>query len=142
MLELFDILETLVDRGESHVGYLVELEQGSHNHLADFRRRNVCAVTSLKRFNHRIDDLVDLLVGDVALEAGPGYAAQQFLPAEVLSPPVAFDDGQLVFKDFLEGCEPVRAGQTFATTPYGLAIVRGATVKDFVVQITAFGATH
>src|SRR5580658_3186574 len=81
-LEILGLAEIAVDRGEAHIGDVVELAQMRHHGLADRFGRDLAFADALELADDLRDHLVDALGIDRTLAAGDLHRAQQLVAVE------------------------------------------------------------
>src|SRR6184192_2808534 len=91
-LDLLEVHELSVDRGESDVCDLVQVPQAFHDHLADLAARDLYAAGAAELGLDVVDDRAQALRGDVALFGGLLQAVEELLGIEVLAAPVLLGD--------------------------------------------------
>jgi len=142
--EFVDSLEFPVDRGEAHVGHLVEIVEPPEDHLPELGARDL--VGGLAEHGRLVLDLVhevlDGKLGDRPLFQGPPDAAFELGPLEGFAPPSPLHDHQGFFLDALVAREAEAAGEALAAPADGLALGEGAGVDDLVVFAAAVGTTQ
>src|SRR6478672_173055 len=141
VLELLDVLEIAIDRGEPHVGDQVEVAQDPQRLLADRRRLDLVAdpVSELGLDPHR--RLLDLGERHGSLDARPHEARQELLAVERLARAVALDHVQRGVLDPLERRHPLPAEQALAAAANG-ALAGHAAVDDLRLAMFAVRAVH
>ena len=115
-------MEFTVYAGESYIGYLIELFQGQHNAVADFRTGDFAVKIALQALADIFDDPVDLFRIDGAFVTGVFDAFAQFIGIKVLAFAVAFDDFEFALDNTFVGAEPVRTSQTLAPAAHAEAL--------------------
>src|SRR4051794_13550993 len=121
--EILRLAEIAIDRGEAHIGDLVEAGQRLHDEAADDVARYLALARALELANHRVDDALDLLGLDRPLAQGDMDRAREFVALERLALPVLLDHRQLAQLDALEGGEARRAIRAEAAPTDRRAIV-------------------
>src|SRR3954452_4064580 len=114
LAEILGLAEIAVDRGEAHIGDLVETGQRLHHEAADDIARNLALARALELEHHRVDHALDLLGLDRALAQGDMDRARELVALEGLALPVLLDHGELAQLDALEGGEARRTVRTEA----------------------------
>ena len=123
LAEIGDVLERAVDRGETHVGDVVELAQLRHHELADAARRQLALGGHAQLVHHRAHRGLDLLLRHRALLQRAVEAEAQLARVEGLAAAVALDDRRQLELDRLERAEALAAGLALAAAADRRAVV-------------------
>src|SRR6266566_118823 len=91
-LDLLQVHELSVDRGEADVGNLVQVAEAFHDHLADLAAGDLYAAGAAELGLDVVDDGAQALRGDVALFGGLLQTVEELLWVEVLAAPVLLGD--------------------------------------------------
>src|ERR1700712_1019861 len=141
-LKILGLAEIAIDRGETHIGDVVELAQMLHHDLADRLRGNLRLAAAFKLAHDRRDQLLDPLLIDRALAQADLYRAHQLVAVERHPAAVALDHRQLAQLHALEGGEAEIAGDADPPPPdHGgfLGWTRGLHLR---IEAVAAGASH
>src|SRR6185369_9898167 len=109
-LKILGLAEIAIDRGEAHIGDVVELAQMLHHDLADRLRGNLRLAAAFEFAHDRGDHFFDSLGIDRAFAQGDLQRAHQLVTVERHAPAVALDHGQFAQLHPLEGGEAEIAG--------------------------------
>ena len=140
--ELAHVLEAAVDRGEPHVGHLVELAQPLHREGADLAGRELAVLLVRQQALGGVHDLFELAQRHRTLLAGLLETLEELAAVEVLARAVVLDHPVGDLFDFLVGREAAVAGQAFTAAPDRHAFAALARIDDPVLARSAEGAAH
>ncbi len=141
-LEVLRLAEIPVDRGEAHIGDVVELAQMLHHRLADRLRGDFALALALELAHDLGHHLLDALGLDRALAQRDLHRAHQLVAVERHAAAVALDHGQLAQLHALEGGEAEIAGQADAAAADHRQILGRPRVLHLRVEASATRATH
>ena len=116
-VEVARFAEIAVDRGEAHVGDVVEALEPLHHQFADALGGNVGVALALELPHDAVDHALDPLGRDGALAQRDFDRAQQLVAVERRAPAVLLDHHQLAQLHALEGGEAAAAIGTDAPPP-------------------------
>src|SRR5690606_20050454 len=142
LAEFGHVLERAVDRGEAHVGDVVELAQLVHHELAHAARGQFALGGHAHPVDHRAHRRLDLLLAHRALVQRTVEALPQLALIEALAAAVGLDDRRQLELDRLQRGEAFAAGLAFAPAADRGAIVAHARIDDPGVHVLAEGAMH
>src|SRR6202035_1496935 len=140
--EILGFAEIAVDRGEAHIGDVVELAQVRHHGFADRFGRDFAFAHAFEFADDLRHHLVDALGIDRALAAGDLHRTQQFIAVERHAPAVALDDDQFAQLHPLESGEAEIAGQADATAADDGGILRRPRILHLGIEAAATRTTH
>ena len=142
--ELLGVLELTVDRGEAHIGDLVDEAQALHHHLADLGRGDLLLLAAIEQTLYLIYQAGDLVLGNRALLARDLDGAAQLIPTKRLTAPIGgLDHHQAHLFDLFEGRETPVAGVALAPPLDGRAVAHGPGVENVVfILCAAIRASH
>src|SRR5215469_3522648 len=109
LAEILGLAEIAVDRGEAHIGHLIEAGERLHHEAADHLARYLAFARAFELTHHRVDDALDALSLDRALAQRHIDRARELVAVESLALAVFLDDGELAQLHALEGREACRA---------------------------------
>src|SRR4029453_2698445 len=130
------------DRGEAHIGDVVERAQHLHHHLAHGLRGNLALALALEFAHDLGDDLLDALGLDRALAQRDLYRAQELVAVERHATAVALDHGELAQLHPLEGGEAKIAGEAHTAAADDGGILRRPRILHLGVEAAAIGTAH
>src|SRR5213593_2166414 len=140
--ELLYVLEIQVNRGETHIRYLVVPTQPVHDQLAQFAGLAL-ALGGLDYKSFRlIYDLLQLADRYGSLLAGPQQAIQHLLAIEFLPAAVFLDHHVGNFVDALVSGEALAALQTLAAPADGIGFLALARIHHLVIFKTTERTLH
>ena len=119
MQKLIDVFEIAVDRGKADVRHLVDLGQALEYHVTQLMGRNGRQRARAQLDLDVIDNLIELLSVDIALDSGAHQADEQLIAIEPLLGSVRLNDLDWVFASF-ERCKAIVTRATFAATLNGV----------------------
>ena len=108
-LEIARLAEIAVDRGEAHIGDVVEGLQPLHHQFADPLARDVALALALELAHDAVDHALDPLGLDRALAQGDLDRAHELVAVEGRAPAVLLDDREFAQLHALEGREAAAA---------------------------------
>src|SRR6516164_4300257 len=114
-LEILGLAEIAVDRGEPHIGDVVEIAQMRHHGLADGLGRDLVLAQRLEVAHDLGYRLLDAVGVDIALAQRNLDGAGELVAVEWNAPAIALDDDELAQLHPLERREAEAAGK--AQTP-------------------------
>src|SRR6266568_7572167 len=141
-LDLLQVHELAIHRGEPDVGDLVEVAQAIHDHLADLLAGDLHPPGPAKLGFDVIDDGAQALRRYVALFGGFLQAVEELDRIEVLTPAILLGDEEGHGFDALVRGEALPALQAFAPAADRLPDLRVAGVDHLQVVVTAVRATQ
>src|SRR5262249_1089885 len=130
------------DRGEAHVGYLVELAQALHDEGADLVGRDLAVLAVVQHGLRLAHDRLQVAHGDSPLFARLEQAGEELLAAELLARAVVLDHHVRDVFDLLVGGEAAAAAQALAAAADGGAVAALARVDHAVTVFGTEGAPH
>jgi len=141
-LELGDVLEVEIDRGEADVGDSVEYLEVVHDELADLGGGAFALGCVHEEGLACVDDGLEPRGGDGALFAGAQQAAENLLALKALAAAVFFDDHVGNFVDALVGGEAAVALLAFTAAADGVGLFAFARVDYAVLSESAEWTLH
>src|ERR1051326_4176321 len=137
-----DILEVPVDRGEAHVGDLIELLQLLHEHFSYISSRKLAVKAVSQPAFDRIHYFGQLGHGDRPLFTGFEQPGKDLLPVEFLASAVLLDHhvGDLVAA--LVGGEAALAFFALPAPPDDIAFLALPRIDHAILFVAAEGAGH
>src|SRR5262249_18335387 len=112
--KILGLAEIAIDRGEAHIGDVVERAQMLHHGLTDYLRGNLGFTGGFEFAHDGGDHLLHPLRLDPALAQRDLHRAHQLVAVERHAAAVALDHGQLAQLNALEGREAEIAGDAHA----------------------------
>src|SRR6202043_874389 len=140
--EFVDILEGSIDRGETHIGNLIDAVKLVHHRAADKFARHFLAAEFRGSGLDAVRDLFNCFHRDRPLFAGALDTRDDLEAIIRLAAAVLLDHHRSGFFDALVSGEAPFAGSAHAPAPDGRAITRHAGVNDAVAAMAAEGTTH
>src|SRR5689334_1663188 len=140
--EILGLAEILIDRGEAHIGDLVQARERLHHEFADHRRRNFILAHALQAANDAGDHAVDAFALDRPLAQRVGDGTFQLLTLERFAPIVLLDDDQLAQLHALERREASAALWTMASAPDRRIVLARPAVLHLGIVMSTKWATH
>src|SRR6516162_3848982 len=141
-LEVLGLAEIAVDRGEAHIGNVVERAQRLHHHLAHRLRGDFALALALELAHDLGHGLIDALRLDRTLAQRDLDRAQQLVSIERHAAAVALDDHKLAQLHALECGKAEIAAQTHATAADDGGILGRPRVFDLRIEAAAIRTTH
>src|SRR4029077_16345565 len=141
-LDLLEVHELPIHRGEADVGDLVQVAQALHDHLPDLSGRNLHPAGPPQLRLDVVHDRPQALRRDVALFGRLLQAGEKLLRVEVLASPVLLDDEERDGLNPLVRGEALTALQAFTPSANRLPDLRVSRVDHLQVVVTAVRATH
>src|SRR5256885_11153548 len=129
-LDLLQVHEFPVDRGEADVGDFVKVAEAVHDHLADLAAWDLHAAGAAELGLDVVDDGAQALRGDVALFGGFLQAVEELLGVEVLAAPVLLGDEEGHRLDALVSCKALPTLQALTAASDRLPHLGVARVDD------------
>ena len=124
-VEIADLAEIAIDRGEAHIGDLVERLQALHHQFADLRALDLALAGALELAHDAIDHALDALRIDRALAQGDLQRAHQLVAIEGHAAARFLDHDQLAQLHALESGEtPAAIGTDAAAADRGRILGR------------------
>src|SRR5690606_5833351 len=141
-VELLEVLEVPVDRGETDVRNVVERLQPVHDELTDLAARDLVAARARDCILDVVHEGLDLAAADRPLRARDPDRIDDLAPVVRLRGAVALRDLQAPLLDVLVGRKAAPAVDALATPSHGAPLLTRARVDDPVLQAVAVGAAH
>src|SRR5712692_8808281 len=141
-LDLLQVHEFPVDRGEADVGDLVQVAQAVHDHLADFAAWDLHAAGAAELGLDVVDDGAQALRGDVALFGRLLQPVEELLRVEVFAAPVLLGDEEGYRLDAFVSREALPTLQALSPASNRLPHLGVARVDDLQVVMAAVWAAH
>src|SRR5258708_8040900 len=135
-LDLGEVAELAVDRGEADICDVVEFAQLFHHQFADLTRRDLHLAGRPQLRLDLVDGCLDRRGRDVALLTSGHQPVEELLAVEVLAAAVLLDDVEGDVLDPLVRRETLVALQAFAPPPDRLTGVRIARVDNLELLVT------
>src|SRR5690348_565683 len=142
LAERVHVLELAVDRGEAHVGDLVEVLQLAHHQLAELARRHFTVAAAAQVVDDGTHGVVHVMAGHRPLLQRTLEAHPQLALVEHLAPFAAFHDGRQLQLGRLVGVEALAALLALAPTAHAGTVVGEPRVDHAGVFVLAEGAMH
>jgi len=142
VLELVDVLEAAVDRGEAHVRNFVERPQLFHDQLANQPGRNFALTHGAEFVNEVPNGLLELVAGNRALLESTHHAVAQFVFIKRLAAAVVLDQPRHDEFSGLEGRETFIARQALPAPSDLPALARETRVYDLGFIVGAKRTVH
>jgi len=140
-LELPDVLELPVHRGEAHVGDRVELAQPAQGELADLLDARGPALGA-QLGDDPVDHGLELLALDRPLDRRALEPGEHLRAVERLAPAAALADVERALVVALVGGEAPVADPAAPAPAHGVSCLAQTGVDDLRVAVAAEGATH
>src|SRR5262249_6498243 len=131
-----------IDRGETHIGDVVEGAQCVHHHLADGLRGDFALALALELAHDLGYRLLDALGLDWALAQRDLHRAQELVAVERYAAAVALDHHQLAQLHALERRKAEIAGDADAAAPDDGGILRRPRILHLRIEAAAIGTAH
>ena len=141
-IEIARFAEIAIDRGEAHIGDVVERLQALHDQFADPVGRDVAVGLALELAHDAVDHALDPLGLDGALAQRDLDRAHQLVAVERRAPAVLLDHHQFAQLDALEGGEPPAAIGADPPAADRGGILGRPRVLHLRVETAAIGAPH
>src|SRR4029079_7060453 len=141
-LEILGLAEIAVDRGETHIGDIVELAQIGHHRFADRLGGYLALAEALELADNLRHHLVDALGLDRPLAQRDLDRPQQLIAIERHAPAVALDDDELAQLHALEGGEAEIARQADAAAADDGGIFRRPRILHLGIEASTARAAH
>ena len=119
MQKLIDVFEIAVDRGKADVRHLVDLGQALEHHVTQLMGRDGRQRARAQLDLDIVDNLIELLSVDIALDGSTHQADEQLIAIEPLLGSVRLNDLNWVFAS-LERCKAIVTRATFTTALNGV----------------------
>src|SRR5262245_44692259 len=140
--EILGLAEIAIDRGEAHIGDVVERTQRLHYHLAHGLGGDFALALALELAHDLGHGLVDTLGLDRTLAQRDLHRAQQLVAIERHAAAVALDDHQLTQLHALECGKAEIAGQAHAAAADDGGILGRPRVLDLGIEAAAIRTAH
>src|SRR5713101_3243245 len=140
--EILGFAEVSVDRGEAHIGNVIERAQALHHHLANGLGGDFALALALELAHDLGHGLIDALRLDRTLAQRDLHRAQELVTVKRHAAAVALDDDELAQLYPLECREAEIAGEADATAADDGAILRRPRVLHLRVEAAAIRTAH
>src|SRR5215470_17671921 len=141
-LEILRFAEITIDRGEAHIGHVVERAQRLHHHLAHGLGGNFTLALALELAHDLGHRLVDPLGLDRTLAQRDLHRAQQLVAVERHAAAVALDHHELAQLHALERREAEIAGQAHTATTDDGGVLGRPGVLHLRIEAAAIRTAH
>src|SRR5262249_25032762 len=141
-LEVLGLAEVLVNRGEAHIGYIVEHLERLHDELADGLGLDVALAQALKPAHDARHHALDALTLDRAFGKRDLHRAHQLVAVERHARAGAVNDGELAQLLALESGEAAAAIGTIAAAANGGPVLTRTAVLHLRFFIVAKRTAH
>ena len=141
MQKLIDVFEIAVDRGKTDIGHLIDLGQALEHHVAQLMGRNGRKRTRTKLNLDIVDNLIELLGVNIALDCSAHQTNEQLVSVESLFCSIRLDDLDGILAT-LKCRKAIIARAAFTTALNGVIRFLHTGINNAGMCLAAFRTAH